>query len=735
MVSGSLLLALSGLITGIYLTLSSLPWEITYTFFSIPFIFIPKSKKGLFFSAGILLGLIISYFHIHIPENHIVNYQGKLIERAEGIITSSKEFTFSTEYIVKIYSITTEYGRTYNTTGKILLKTKENEYTYTPGSYIIMEYLFLHKIPPPENPSGFDRKKYLESKGIYLEGKAKKILIQKRTHPVILFQKIRRHIIKNIYSALLYYPEERELLKTITLGDERIPEFLKAAGIKSGTYHLLVISGLHIGFVFLFLRIIFIPLAELNNRYPKVLPSLTLLLIWFYAGITGFRIPVVRAVLMFSFFLAGEILERDISIINSILLSAFLLLVINPYNLQDISFQLSFLATLGIVLFWERFKPIERNYIKTIILTSLAAQIAVLPVLFYHFGYFYPIGLVNNIFFVPFTGIILILAFTSFILPFIFPLLRVLLTAFIRGITLTASVSPSVNIKLPIPAAIAFYGLCLLFLYAPKRKTITTILCTTSCLSLFSLFLLHKGMPENREVLYFLSLTRPSAVYINENCAVCFLADHYKTTEIQDIVIPLFSEYRVKEIVLFYTTISYNHTATFNTLKKHFKIKKVYEPECIKNSFAYPYLKIYHYNDLPELFSFLPEGKGIETTGIKIELLGEEKGTLSYIISKNNYSLLLSPFTGATIGEKLKGKNLILAYIGDLKKTKKEKEYLKSLQFKYLVLPARYKKFEQLPGTENTFYLKESAVKVLFNEQDVYVQYHYREIDTENILE
>jgi len=279
----SLFLALSGLITGISLTFNNYPWFISYILFSIPFLFVLKDKKFLHFSLGIFLGVITTYLHIQPCSNHIIYHPYNTITKAEGTIISSRPSTFSTEYVVKIGQITTEDGKTDKVSGKIMLKVRGREHSgYPSGTYLIMENLALKRIQPPKNPSSFDYVRYMERKGILLEGEAERIETGSHWYPVSIFQDARNILVKRIERAFLFFPEEKELLTTITMGKEKIPYFLQKAGVRSGTYHLLVISGLHIGFLLLFLRVLFIPFAEMNNRHPKFFPSFVLVAIWFY---------------------------------------------------------------------------------------------------------------------------------------------------------------------------------------------------------------------------------------------------------------------------------------------------------------------------------------------------------------------------------------------------------------------------------------------------------------------
>ena len=157
--------------------------------------------------------------------------------------------------------------------------------------------------------------------------------------------------------------------------------------------HVLAVSGLHVGIIFLILNTLLSFLGTSKNG--RVVKAIILLIaLWSYALLTGLSPSVLRAATMFSFVIMGTVLNRKSSIYNTLAASAFFLLIINPNLLFEVGFQLSYIAVLGIVYL----QPLIYNRIYTrwwlldkiwaITAVSIAAQIATLPLTLY---YFHPI--------------------------------------------------------------------------------------------------------------------------------------------------------------------------------------------------------------------------------------------------------------------------------------------------------------------------------------------------------
>ena len=191
-----------------------------------------------------------------------------------------------------------------------------------------------------------------------------------------------RERVESIYNQTLPEPQA-SLLAGIVLGRKRgLPfEFYQALK-KTSTMHVVVASGANISLVAQPL------IANLSGFLPcqAVLPLATAL-IWLYALMAGFEAPVVRAALMASLAFLGQLFGRQRSGLWSLLLAALLMLFINPWLIADLGFQLSFGATLGILLFSARLQPFFRRlkFFGRDLATTLAAQVFILPLIYFHF--------------------------------------------------------------------------------------------------------------------------------------------------------------------------------------------------------------------------------------------------------------------------------------------------------------------------------------------------------------
>lgn len=158
----------------------------------------------------------------------------------------------------------------------------------------------------------------------------------------------------------------------------------KDAFARSGTMHVLAVSGMHVALIYWVLMALLKPLGgSAGARWSRAL--IALLVLWGYAGITGATPSVLRATVMCSLFVIASLTERRSATLNTLAGSAMLLLIWDPRMLFQLSFQLSFLAVLGIVLCYD---PIRRlwypgnvvlRYCWSLIAVSLAAQLFTTP--------------------------------------------------------------------------------------------------------------------------------------------------------------------------------------------------------------------------------------------------------------------------------------------------------------------------------------------------------------------
>ncbi|MEI0448128.1 ComEC/Rec2 family competence protein [Brachyspira intermedia] len=235
--------------------------------------------------------------------------------------------------------------------------------------------------------------------------------------------KIRNIIKKSLGSNMEAIPYS--IAQGIMIGDKNIiPYHIRQYFIDSGISHILSISGLHISMILsiLFLILSFFPI----NFYKRILIS-TIITIIIYPPITLFSVSIIRASIMAFCLLISYYFDRNRNSINALFLSGLIILLLNPNSIKDISFQFSFLATLGIIIYYPIFyfyiikniNNIKTNnkitsLIKNISIKLLSflsinvfALITVLPLSIHHFSILNITSLVSNIFAVPMSFIIL----------------------------------------------------------------------------------------------------------------------------------------------------------------------------------------------------------------------------------------------------------------------------------------------------------------------------------------
>lgn len=189
-------------------------------------------------------------------------------------------------------------------------------------------------------------------------------------------------------------PREAALISGLVLGEKSKgdKEYIEALR-KTGTLHIIVVSGANLTMVAGF----FLQLKRYIGIRPAIAASI--LVVWFYALLTGGQAPVIRAAIMVSLAFSAKILGRQQWQLYSLLLAGTLMLLLKPMLYTEISFQLSFAATLGIILFAQRFynyfanaKIVFGKRVKHLpfslaenLSTTLAAQLLVIPLILYHF--------------------------------------------------------------------------------------------------------------------------------------------------------------------------------------------------------------------------------------------------------------------------------------------------------------------------------------------------------------
>ncbi|HVT00804.1 MAG TPA: ComEC/Rec2 family competence protein [Patescibacteria group bacterium] len=187
--------------------------------------------------------------------------------------------------------------------------------------------------------------------------------------------------------------DEAALLLGVVLGQKGdfSKQYLNAIQ-RTGLLHVIAASGMNVTMVTAFLLLLFS--GFLKRQYALVI---TAIFIIFYAGLAGFQASIVRASIMAIFALGAGVIGRQNTSLLALFFAAFLMLFISPPLLTNIGFQLSFAATLGIVLIDPVLKVMGKNVIFEDARTTLAAQIATTPILLFYFGSYSPVSVIANL--------------------------------------------------------------------------------------------------------------------------------------------------------------------------------------------------------------------------------------------------------------------------------------------------------------------------------------------------
>jgi len=284
------------------------------------------------------------------------------------------------------------------------------------GNIIKIETVLQHN-QSSKNPDQFDYSRYLADKQIYAQIYCQKseISISKTIQKDIWYYcaKLHSRIILNLEKSK-FNKEEMNVALALILGQQQeISQDIIQDYQYSGATHILSVSGLHVGFIMLFITFILKPIPNTKKGSFFKLISILISLAGF-AIISGLSPSVLRSVVMFSFLAIGNHLRRNGNIYHTLLVSILLILLFEPYFLFDVGFQLSYLALFFILwlqpILKNIYKPKNKitNYIWEALTVSFAAQIGTLPLCLYYFHQFPGLFFVTNIIILPILSFIMI---------------------------------------------------------------------------------------------------------------------------------------------------------------------------------------------------------------------------------------------------------------------------------------------------------------------------------------
>lgn len=270
----------------------------------------------------------------------------------------------------------------------------------------------------PTTPGGFDYASYLRSRGIALT------FTPNRATALWIFRKddigwMERYAVIPVQQAARDFAElhvggeEGDIIRALLIGErEFIDAPTREAFMRTGTTHVLAVSGLHVAMIALGL---FVLVSWIPHRGWQVV--VYALFISYYTLLTGGTPSILRAAFMAVAFMAARSLGRISRPLNTLGLASLIILLISPHYLFDIGFQLSVASVAGILMLYGplherlviRYNWVANNRfiraIATTFIVSFAAQAFTLPIVLYHFGYVSLVGLVANLVVVPLTSI------------------------------------------------------------------------------------------------------------------------------------------------------------------------------------------------------------------------------------------------------------------------------------------------------------------------------------------
>lgn len=274
------------------------------------------------------------------------------------------------------------------------------------------------EVDKPPNPEQFDYKGYLYKKGVthqvYLKSDKWRDLSYNKSNPIYNFSYMLRDFLLETMQRLGIKENEYSVAAAILLGyDDSLPMDLRQKYVAAGAMHILCVSGLHVGVIFMVFSYLLVFLND-RKKVQRLLKHLMLLfLIWFYALLAGLAPSILRATIMLSFMVIGNIINRKGVLLNSLAASALILLCVNPANLFDIGFLLSYVAVIGIVILQKPISKLVRSKYKVVnkiwemTSVTIAAQVATVPFTIYYFHQFPTYFWLSNLFMTPISSIVI----------------------------------------------------------------------------------------------------------------------------------------------------------------------------------------------------------------------------------------------------------------------------------------------------------------------------------------
>lgn len=337
--------------------------------------------------------------------------------KGEAVIIGDKiEKEYNYTYTIKMKS-----GNYKNKRFILSIKKDENKLEY--GDLIEIEGEYI--LPTEKrNYKGFNYREYLKTKKIFgiIKVNNNKIEIiekSKINKALIITNELRNSIIEKI--EMILPDKTNKLLEGILLGNKsKIQEDILENFKTSNLSHILSVSGAHTSYIILGVSYILIK-SKISRKYVYIITIIVLLIFMF---ITNFTVSVIRACLMGILMMGAKIFHRKVDFASSISIALLITLLYNPFSINEIGLQLSYLGTIGIILFNKNIEKLFRKIkinkkISKLLSVAFSAQLMIMPIMALKFNTISLTFFISNILVSPILGIIMLLGFITVFTSFI----------------------------------------------------------------------------------------------------------------------------------------------------------------------------------------------------------------------------------------------------------------------------------------------------------------------------
>lgn len=379
-------------------------------------------KKVLFIGSINIFLFFLAYesCFLYNDKNNVNHYTHFLSTHPQSFIVTVDEVPIVSEKFMKLWVKVNvvEFNNTWHySEGRTIVYVKQDStFKLNVGNELLINSKFSY-LNEPKNPNEFNYKAFLESKNVFhtVFTESKNISAISKNNNFHLSQ-IGTYIKSKLVSILRDSELSQEafsICSALLVGyDDEIDSEVMQSFSHSGTLHILSVSGMHTGVLYAVLIFLF-SLIDKYDKYKKTKFVFIMLGLWLFVLVTGLSPSILRAALMLSLVLVGKTFYKQGNSYNTLLLSAFLLLLYNPYLIKDVGFLLSYCAVFGIMYLYPILQKLyffENKILQTTwsgVIMSVSATVFTLPISLYFFHQF-PIWFVfSNMIIIPISFLIM----------------------------------------------------------------------------------------------------------------------------------------------------------------------------------------------------------------------------------------------------------------------------------------------------------------------------------------